>query len=85
MCAQSILFSRTTGFAFSLVSAGTLAWYTHLFGFPLLPEAKAMTMAEHGLHPPAYPWAHKGMMQGFDHASCVSPVDRKASVLRWML
>lgn len=30
-----------------------------------------MTMAEEGLHPPAYPWAHKGILDGYDHAAYV--------------
>ena len=32
-----------------------------------------MTMAEEGLHPPAYPWAHKGILDGYDHAAYVDP------------
>lgn len=28
-----------------------------------------MTDAEHGLHAPAYPWSHRGMLSTFDHAS----------------
>lgn len=31
--------------------------------------AKAMTAAEHGLHPPGYGWSHNGMFDTFDHAS----------------
>jgi len=54
---------------FSLASAGSLAWYTHLYGNPLLEKAKAMTAAEEGLHPPQYPWSHYGALNSYDHAS----------------
>ncbi|ODV90752.1 hypothetical protein CANCADRAFT_68796 [Tortispora caseinolytica NRRL Y-17796] len=50
------------------VSAGALGlagWYYHMFVSP----AQAMTMAEHGLHPPKWPWYHDGMLHTFDHAS----------------
>lgn len=51
------------------VSVGTAAWYTSLYGNPLLPEAYAESAADHGLHPPSYPWAHKGPFETFDHAA----------------
>lgn len=51
------------------VSFGTAAWYTSLYGNPLLPEAYAESAADHGLHPPSYPWAHKGPFETFDHAA----------------
>lgn len=51
------------------VSVGTMAWYTSLYGNPFLPEYKAESAADHGLHPPAYPWSHKGPFETFDHAS----------------
>ena len=71
MYMQSIFYSKASGITFSLISVGTLAWYTHLFGLPFVPEAKAMTAAEHGLHAPAYPWAHRGPLDTFDHAAYV--------------
>jgi len=66
---QSFLFSRSSGLAFSALSAGSLAWYTAQYGLPFAPEAKAMTMAEHGLHPPAYPWSHAGVLETYDHSA----------------
>ncbi|GAA94828.1 uncharacterized protein L969DRAFT_20212 [Mixia osmundae IAM 14324] len=68
--AQSLFFSRTSAWSFTLLSAGTMAVYANVFGLPsLLPEVKAMTPAEEGLHPPSYPWAHKGPFEAFDHAA----------------
>ncbi|ODQ81114.1 hypothetical protein BABINDRAFT_174903 [Babjeviella inositovora NRRL Y-12698] len=29
--------------------------------------ASAMTDAEHGMHPPEYPWSHNGIFETFDH------------------
>jgi len=64
------LTSRTALFSSSLVCAGTLGWYTHLYGLPsILPEASANTAAEEGLHPTQYPWAHKGPFETYDHAA----------------
>ncbi|KAM0748781.1 putative cytochrome c1, component of the mitochondrial respiratory chain [Meredithblackwellia eburnea MCA 4105] len=51
------------------VSVGTLAWYTQLYGNPLLGEAKAESAADHGLHPTEQPWSHNGPFETFDHAS----------------
>ena len=64
----SLFASKTSLAAFSLASAGSLAWYSHLHGFPLVGKAKAMTAAEEGLHPPAFPWSHYGPLSGYDHA-----------------
>lgn len=36
---------------------------------------QAMTAAEHGLHPPSYPWAHNGPFETFDHAASVQTQD----------
>jgi len=36
---------------------------------------QAMTAAEHGLHPPSYPWAHNGPFETFDHAASVETQD----------
>ncbi|KAL9938262.1 hypothetical protein V8E36_002885 [Tilletia maclaganii] len=63
--------SRTAVAASSAVAVGSLAWYSHLYGNPLsalLPSASA-SGADEGLHPPAYPWSHKGWFDTFDHAS----------------
>ncbi|KAK9470947.1 cytochrome C1 family-domain-containing protein [Dipodascopsis tothii] len=59
--------SRTTkqAVAASLAAVGLGAWYVQLYGNPV----KAVTMAEHGLHPAEYPWPHNGLTQGFDHQS----------------
>lgn len=67
--AARVALSNRTAVALSLVSAGTFAWYSALYGNPLVPEAKAEGAADHGLHPAAYPWAHKGPFETFDHAS----------------
>jgi len=67
--AARIASSNRTAVALSLVSAGTFAWYSALFGNPLVPEAKAEGAADHGLHPAAYPWAHNGPFETFDHSS----------------
>lgn len=61
--------SSRTALALSLVSGGTLAWYSALYGNPLFGEVKAESAADHGLHPPAYPWAHKGVFETFDHSA----------------
>lgn len=71
---QQSAFSRATNstraaVALSLLSGGTFAWYSALYGNPLLPEVKAESAADHGLHAPEYPWAHKGMFETFDHAA----------------
>ena len=48
---------------------GSVAWYTHLYGtVPFIGEVSANSPAEDGLHPPAYPWNHKGYLDTFDHA-----------------
>lgn len=61
--------SRATLAAASLVSVGTLAWYTHLYGsLPFVGEVHASHLSDEGLHPVAYPWPHKGIFDTFDHA-----------------
>ncbi|KAL8280269.1 hypothetical protein RQP46_007383 [Phenoliferia psychrophenolica] len=55
--------------AAATVSLGTLAWYSHLYGNPLIAEAKAESAADHGLHPTAMPWSHNGPFETFDHAA----------------
>ena len=48
---------------------GSIAWYTHLYGtLPFLREVHAGHLSDEGLHPPAYPWSHKGPFDSFDHA-----------------
>ncbi|GAA5820837.1 hypothetical protein JCM10212_006342 [Sporobolomyces blumeae] len=61
--------SNRTAAGLAAVSVGTVAWYTSLYGNPLFVEAKAESAADHGLHPPEYPWAHKGPFDTFDHAA----------------
>jgi len=55
--------------AAAAISAGSITYYTHLYGIPFLPEVSANTAAENGLHPPAFPWAHRGVFDTFDHAA----------------
>jgi ubiquinol-cytochrome c reductase cytochrome c1 subunit len=48
------------GFAFGLVSAGAATASTIAF---------ASGEAEHGMHPPHFPWSHEGPFSSYDHAS----------------
>jgi len=67
---ESVLSSRATLASVSLFTAGTVAWYTHLYGnLPFIGEVHASHLSDEGLHPPAYPWSHKGILDTFDHAS----------------
>ena len=60
---------RATLASVSLFTAGTNAWYTHLYGnLPFIGGAHASHLSDEGLHPPAYPWPHKGILDTFDHA-----------------
>jgi len=62
--------SRATLASVTLFAAGSIAWYTHLYGtLPFVGEVKASSPAEAGLHPAAYPWPHHGVFNTFDHAS----------------
>ena len=59
----------------SVFTVGTIAWYTHLYGtLPFIGTVSANSPAEDGLHPPQYPWGHKGWFNTFDHARCVQLV-----------
>jgi len=61
--------SRATLASVSAFTVGTIAWYTHLYGnLPFLGEVHASHLSDEGLHPPAYPWSHKGVLDTFDHA-----------------
>ena len=61
--------SRTTLVSASLFAAGTIAWYTHLYGsLPFIGEVHASSPGEEGLHPPNWPFSHKGLFDTFDHA-----------------
>ncbi|KDQ61590.1 hypothetical protein JAAARDRAFT_31051 [Jaapia argillacea MUCL 33604] len=67
---QSFVNSRATLAASALFTVGSVAWYTQLYGtLPFLGEVHASAAADEGLHPPAYPWSHKGIFDTFDHAS----------------
>ncbi|KAF8557797.1 cytochrome c1, component of the mitochondrial respiratory chain [Imleria badia] len=67
---QPLLTSRASLISVSLLSAGSIAWYTHLYGtLPFIGEVHANSLADDGLHPAAYPWPHKGLFDTFDHAS----------------
>jgi ubiquinol-cytochrome c reductase cytochrome c1 subunit len=66
---KSVLSFHATLASVSLFTAGTIAWYTHLYGnLPFIGEAHAGHLSDEGLHPPAYPWSHKGILDTFDHA-----------------
>jgi len=68
--ANATLRQNATLAATAAATVGSIAWYTHLYGeIPFLGEVKASSPAEVGLHPPAYPWNHKGFFDTFDHAS----------------
>jgi hypothetical protein len=65
----SFLSSRAALASATAFTVGTIAWYTHLYGtLPFIGEISANSPAEEGLHPPAYPWSHKGLLDSFDHA-----------------
>lgn len=61
--------SRVTLASATAFTVGTIAWYTHLYGnLPFLEEVHASHLSDEGLHPQAYPWSHKGVLDTFDHA-----------------
>ncbi|KAH7911062.1 cytochrome c1, component of the mitochondrial respiratory chain [Hygrophoropsis aurantiaca] len=67
---QSLFTSRASLVSVTLFSAGSIAWYTHLYGsLPFIGEVHANSLADDGLHPGVYPWPHKGLFDTFDHAS----------------
>ena len=66
---QSLVYSRATLASATLAAAGSIAWYTHLYGtVPFIGEVHASSPGEVGLHPAAYPWSNKGWLDSFDHA-----------------
>jgi len=67
---ETLTNSRATLASVSLFTAGSIAWYTHLYGtLPFLGELHAGHLSDEGLHPAAYPWPHRGILDTFDHAS----------------
>lgn len=61
--------SRATLAGATVAAVGSVAWYAHLYGtLPFIGEVHANSPAEEGLHPPHYPWSHKGLLDTFDHA-----------------
>jgi ubiquinol-cytochrome c reductase cytochrome c1 subunit len=67
---EAFMTSRTTLASMTVFTAGTIAWYTHLYGdLPFIGEVHASHLSDEGLHPQAYPWSHKGILDTFDHAS----------------
>ncbi|KAK0217990.1 cytochrome c1, component of the mitochondrial respiratory chain [Armillaria fumosa] len=67
---EAFMNSRVTLASATLFTAGTIAWYTYLYGsLPFIGEAHASHLSDAGLHPPAYPWSHNGFFDTFDHAS----------------
>ncbi|KAI0844002.1 3-deoxy-7-phosphoheptulonate synthase [Daldinia vernicosa] len=61
--AESPLKLNVTAAASTALAIGSVAWYYHLYG----STAHAMTPAEEGLHPTAYPWVHQQWFKTFDH------------------
>ncbi|WWC98220.1 hypothetical protein V866_005111 [Kwoniella sp. B9012] len=64
--------SKTAVASSTLLAAGSLAWYNHLYGAgfgSLLPEASANSAAENGMHPTTLPFEHYGPFETFNHAS----------------
>lgn len=69
---QSLFTSRASLISATLFSVGSIAWYTHLYGsLPFIGEVHANSLADDGLHPPVYPWSHKGLFDSFDHSRYV--------------
>lgn len=67
---QPFLYSRTAIAGAALFSVGSIGWYTQLYGtLPFIGEISANSPSEEGLHPAEYPWAHKGVLDSFDHAA----------------
>ncbi|PWN41695.1 hypothetical protein IE81DRAFT_324324 [Ceraceosorus guamensis] len=68
--AQPFLTSRLAAYGATGAAVGTVAWYAQVFGggIPGIGEMSA-NMIDEGLHPPAYPWSHKGVFETFDHSS----------------
>ncbi|KAF9045706.1 hypothetical protein BDZ89DRAFT_1007935 [Hymenopellis radicata] len=67
---ESFVNSNITLASASLLTVGTIAWYTHVYGtLPFIGEAHASHLSDEGLHPPVYPWPQKGLLDTFDHAS----------------
>jgi ubiquinol-cytochrome c reductase cytochrome c1 subunit len=69
-CRQSSVLTSTASLvSVTAATVGSIAWYTHLYGhLPFIGELSANSPAEDGLHPAAYPWSHKGLLETFDHA-----------------
>ena len=69
---KSFINSRATLASVTLFTAGSIAWYTTLYGtLPFVGEVHASSAADEGLHPPQYPWSHSGWLDSFDHARSV--------------
>lgn len=67
---QSVLTSRTSAIAATAVALGTAVWYQQVYGeLPFFESVSANALADEGLHPPAFPWPHRGLFNTFDHAS----------------
>lgn len=68
--ARSLWTSNAAIASVTLVSVGSVAWYTHLYGtLPFIGEVQASHASDEGLHPVHYPWSHNGWFDTFDHAS----------------
>ncbi|WVR08851.1 hypothetical protein IAU60_005909 [Kwoniella sp. DSM 27419] len=67
--AQPFLTSKTAIASSTLVAAGSIAWYAHLYGNGLLTEASANSAGENGMHPAHYPFEHYGPFETYNHAS----------------
>jgi len=68
--AHSAFTSKTSLAAASVLSIGSISWYTYFYGtLPFIGEVSANSPGEVGLHPFSYPWSHNGLFDTFDHAS----------------
>lgn len=67
---QSMLTSRTSAVAATAVALGSIVWYQQMYGdLPFFESASASSLADEGLHPPAYPWTNNGWFSTFDHSA----------------
>lgn len=68
--APSKLTSRTSAIAATAVAVGSVVLYQQVYGeLPFVDSLSANSLADEGLHPPAYPWRQNGWFNTFDHAA----------------
>ncbi|WVF65322.1 hypothetical protein IAT40_000048 [Kwoniella sp. CBS 6097] len=66
---QPFLTTKTAVASSTLLAAGSIAWYGHLYGLPVLSEVSANSAGENGLHPPTWPFEHYGPFETYNHAA----------------